>query len=405
MLLMIVGCGEGSSSLRVDFRTDLVAEFELSRVNVTLDGDLGRSVSIVRGQRLIEGIVLTDYDPVAQGRHRVQADLFGPDGRSIGQRAVEVVVRDTTLVTLVFTRSCVSVSCPDAERPECVNGRCVPSDCSPENPDACGASLCESAAMCDAPAASCAEAVCTADHLCLQRPVAGGCAAMEVCLPDEGCAPLPGAVDAGCVEGGCDTGCTLTNYYRDADGDGYGGLETVSGCVGTVPPMSAATPGDCEDTDPAIHPAAAEICDGTDNDCNGRVDDPFILTCGSCGGIITGGSIYQFCRDITPATWEEAMLLCEESGTAGVVIEDASENTMIEGLLAMDACWIGLRARDVAGRVTYTWRSGETASYVDPIVDVAAGRDCFAMARGSTAWTDHDCEEALTCVVCERPAD
>ena len=405
MLLAIVGCGEGSSSLRVDFRTDLVAELELSRVNVTLDGALGRSVSIVRGQDLVEGIVLTNYDSVARGQHRVQADLFASDGRAIGQRAVEVVVRDTTLVTLVFTRSCVSVSCPDAERPECVNGRCVAPGCSPENPEACGESLCESAAMCDAPVASCAEAICTADHLCLQRPMAGGCDSMEVCLPDEGCAPLPGAIDAGCVDGGCDAGCTPMDYYRDVDGDGYGGLDTVSGCVGRLPPMSTPTPGDCDDTNPAVHPGAVEICDDVDNDCNGRVDDPFILTCGTCGGVITGGSVYQFCREVAPATWEEAMFLCEESGTSGVVIESASENTMVESLLASDGCWIGLRARDVTGSVTYTWRSGETATYQDPIVDVAPDRDCFAMARGSTAWTDHDCDEALTCVVCERPAD
>ncbi len=45
----------------------------------------------------------------------------------------------------------------------------------------------------------------------------------------------------------------------DADGDGY--------------PSVASGGGDCDDTDAAVNPGAAEVCNGVDDDCNGSVDD------------------------------------------------------------------------------------------------------------------------------------
>ena len=59
-------------------------------------------------------------------------------------------------------------------------------------------------------------------------------------------------------------------WYRDLDGDGFGGrLEpTVFSCVPPVGYDLRDT--DCDDEDPAIHPAAAELCDGIDNNCDGK---------------------------------------------------------------------------------------------------------------------------------------
>ena len=61
-------------------------------------------------------------------------------------------------------------------------------------------------------------------------------------------------------------------YYTDADGDGFGDDNTQQqGCeipVGQVP-----IGGDCDDTTALKNPAAFEVCDGLDNDCDSTIDD------------------------------------------------------------------------------------------------------------------------------------
>ncbi|MBK8704102.1 MAG: T9SS type A sorting domain-containing protein [Saprospiraceae bacterium] len=80
-------------------------------------------------------------------------------------------------------------------------------------------------------------------------------------------------IDNDC-DGGIDDGLTVFTYYRDADGDGFGNAATALDTCLTVPPTGfVANAGDCNDGAPGINPAAEEICDGIDNDCNGGVDD------------------------------------------------------------------------------------------------------------------------------------
>ena len=60
-------------------------------------------------------------------------------------------------------------------------------------------------------------------------------------------------------------------YYADDDGDGYGdALSDLAACEQPSGWVDDAT--DCDDGDAEIHPAATEICDGVDNDCDGTVD-------------------------------------------------------------------------------------------------------------------------------------
>ena len=83
-------------------------------------------------------------------------------------------------------------------------------------------------------------------------------------------ATYPGAPEDCCegIDRNCDGLAEMcTNCFPegwDEDGDGY-----YTGGWGTPPELT-----DCDDTDPAVHPGAEEICfDGIDNDCSGAVDD------------------------------------------------------------------------------------------------------------------------------------
>ncbi|MFT5685609.1 MAG: hypothetical protein ACI8RZ_006563 [Myxococcota bacterium] len=61
-------------------------------------------------------------------------------------------------------------------------------------------------------------------------------------------------------------------WYADDDADGFGNPDrSATSC--DAPSGSVDNAEDCDDTDSAIHPDAAEVCDEQDNDCNGWTDD------------------------------------------------------------------------------------------------------------------------------------
>ena len=55
-------------------------------------------------------------------------------------------------------------------------------------------------------------------------------------------------------------------FYTDADGDGYGDGYGAACALGSGFVLQG---GDCDDSDPEIHPDATEICDEIDQDCDG----------------------------------------------------------------------------------------------------------------------------------------
>jgi len=68
-------------------------------------------------------------------------------------------------------------------------------------------------------------------------------------------------------------------YYKDEDGDGFGvASDTVDAC--SVPEGYVESNNDCNDDNININPDADEVCDGIDNNCNGQKDEGFANTDG-----------------------------------------------------------------------------------------------------------------------------
>jgi len=66
-------------------------------------------------------------------------------------------------------------------------------------------------------------------------------------------------------------------WYVDTDGDGFGsGSDVVESCAPISGRSLLGT--DCNDGNPSIHPAASEVCDDIDNNCDG-IKDERLLTC------------------------------------------------------------------------------------------------------------------------------
>lgn len=92
---------------------------------------------------------------------------------------------------------------------------------------------------------------------------------------------------------GDDSSCDALTWYFDGDGDGAGApAPFISACVAPDEWVADAT--DCDDALPGVHPGAAEVCDGVDQDCDSEPDD----------GVPNDGA---GCVEPVAPTWDDAV--------------------------------------------------------------------------------------------------
>ncbi|MBK7887498.1 MAG: putative metal-binding motif-containing protein [Bacteroidetes bacterium] len=102
------------------------------------------------------------------------------------------------------------------------------------------------------------------DGDCDDNAAAVNPAATEVC----------NSIDDDC-DGSIDEGVLLT-FYADADGDSYGNAAvSVQACVAPLGYVADAT--DCDDNTATVNPAATEVCNNIDDNCNGLTDDGLVF--------------------------------------------------------------------------------------------------------------------------------
>jgi hypothetical protein len=135
------------------------------------------------------------------------------------------------------------------------------------------------------------------------------------------------ALDNDCV-GGADDGLVVPTWYPDADGDGArdAGGPTQSVCEAPFGYLADTAPEDCDDGNPSVFPAAAEVCNGLDDNCDTAVDQG--VSCGATAfRVVISGQTYQYFDE--ELTWWEAAGRCASIGYSMVQIQGSLEEDSV----------------------------------------------------------------------------
>ena len=207
------------------------------------------------------------------------------------------------------------------------------------------------------------------------------------------CDPLEGATDEVCD--GADNNCS-----GEAD-EGFGTTTCGLGpCEHTV---DNCLDGQTQACDP-LEGAVSEYCDGTDNNCNGEVDEGGI--CAGCDGKLFGEHLYLFCAD--GLAWTEAQTFCRDQGmdlaSSNSEEEDAwMAATAVAYGLDVHGWWFGFN--DIEQEGNFVWSNGDEVVYTNWWADEpndSGGEDCTSVLRyfGPSQWNDFKCASASP-YICE----
>ncbi len=202
----------------------------------------------------------------------------------------------------------------------------------------------------------------------------------------------------------------------DPDRDGYG---VGSTCTNV---------GDCDQTNPNSYPGAVEICDGEDNDCDGKEDEELEGTtfyadrdrdragdpdtaqesCGDLEGFVTNA---DDCNDDDPTIYTGAPELCDELDNNCNDVED--EGAVDQGFypdgdgdgFGDETATATLSCEPIEGSVTNADDCNDGNGLVSPAAAESCGDGLDNDCDGDLDCDDSDCDGDSACTASECPDD
>lgn len=172
----------------------------------------------------------------------------------------------------------------------------------------------------------------------------------------------------------------------------------VGECVHTIDNCKDGEPQTCD----PMEGAKPEVCDGKDNNCDGKIDE----TSCPCTVDYFGGHTYMFCN--TSKDWQSAKSFCESYSYYLVKIDNAQENKFLfdtAGKISQEKWWTG--GNDIVKEGQWVWVDGSPMSYTswhsgEPN-DAGGNEDCMQLFRYGLdyTWNDEPCSSPFR-FICEH---
>jgi hypothetical protein len=196
---------------------------------------------------------------------------------------------------------------------------------------------------------------------------------------------------------------TATTWYPDDDEDGYGDSAGSALTACDEPSGYVDDDTDCDDADTDVNPAATEVCNGYDDDCDAVADSSSVCPCDVEYDVSTEEP-YLFCTSAD--SWLNGRATCRTYGYDLVTINSASEDSWLNSTAdsySTQKWWTGFNDRASEG--TWVWSSGQSVSYTnwEPGEPNDAGfrEDCGQLNRFSgDTWNDEPCGSSFR-YICE----